>query len=220
MFWDNTPVQLFDKGGFAMWPLLVCSVLGLALIVDRCAAFLWYGGNFRRLVTRLKTFLVHHRVEDARLELQRWNTPVARLAETYLDHLHLEPEKRKEIAEREGSQQLIVLETRLNWLGMIAQVAPMIGLLGTVTGLVGAFHQIELKDGVVQPADLAGGIWEALITTVFGLVVAIPCVAVFQLLDARAAKTALSMEWMLSYLDQWFAAKTPARAAEHEMSGS
>jgi len=90
-------------------------------------------------------------------------------------------------------------------------------LLGTVTGLVEAFHEIELRGGQVQPADLASGIWEALLTTVFGLVIAIPCVAAYGWLDRRVTSIALQMEWIVTYLDEWLhlahTDSTPAIAA-------
>jgi biopolymer transport protein ExbB/TolQ len=84
-----------------------------------------------------------------------------------------------------------------------------------VTGLVSAFHQIELNAGQVQPGDLAAGIWEALITTVFGLVIAIPCMTAYQLLDHWAGAVALQMQWMEAYLNEWFHLK-PAHASAHE----
>jgi biopolymer transport protein ExbB len=86
---------------------------------------------------------------------------------------------------------------------MIGSIATLPGLLGTVTGLVAAFHEIEIQAGRVQPGDLAAGIWEALLTTVFGLVIAIPCLATYHLLDHRAGAIALQMQWMTAYLDEW-----------------
>jgi biopolymer transport protein ExbB len=102
---------------------------------------------------------------------------------------------------------------------MIAHVAPLLGLLGTVTGLVSAFHQIELKAGQVQPGDLASGIWEALITTVFGLVIAIPCMTAYHVLDHRAGAVALQMQWLAAYLDEWLHQEPAARRAIDEPRG-
>jgi biopolymer transport protein ExbB len=76
----------------------------------------------------------------------------------------------------------------------IAGIAPMLGFLGTVTGMVSAFQQIESLNGVVNPADLAGGIWEALLTTVFGLVVGIPAYAVYNYFVTRVARFVHEME--------------------------
>lgn len=208
MFWDNTLGQLFEKGGPAMWPLLACSILGLAVILDRTMVLLWLGMNFQRFVERFEPLIRAGRIEEARRALEDYRSPVARVADAYLEHLNTPPDHRDPIVARVASQQVARLERRMSWLGMNASVATLFGLLGTVTGLVTAFHQIELKAGQVQPADLAAGIWEALITTVFGLVIAIPCMAVYHFLDNRAGAVALQMQWLKAYLDEWTGANS------------
>ena len=95
------------------------------------------------------------------------------------------------------------MESRIHWLSVIGHLAPMVGLLGTVWGLVEAFHQIESQGGNVQPGHLASGIWKALLTTVFGLVVALPTLAVYHFLDNRVAAVTLRMQWMLAELNAW-----------------
>ncbi|MCS6849595.1 MAG: MotA/TolQ/ExbB proton channel family protein [Gemmataceae bacterium] len=212
--WDNTLLDLFHRGGPCMWPLLACSVLGLAVILDRAAALLRVGMNFPKFVARLRPLIRAHRLAEARELLSRSPSPVARVAEAYLDSRHRPAALREEVVSREGSMRLARLERRLSWLSMIASVSTLIGLLGTVTGLVAAFHQIEIKAGQVQPGDLASGIWEALLTTVFGLVVAIPCLAAYHLFDHRVGTVAQQMEWIAAYLDEWFEQVPPAKAAE------
>ena len=86
----------------------------------------------------------------------------------------------------------------------IAHIAPLLGLIGTVTGLVSAFHQIERLGGSVQPSDLAGGIWSAMLTTVFGLVVAIPCMAAYHGFESWADRIARRMQFVVSELDEFF----------------
>ena len=117
----------------------------------------------------------------------------------------LTPETREEIVNREASEQIARLETRINWLSIIGTLAPMIGLLGTVIGLVEAFYQIEQQGGQVQPGDLASGIWTALLTTVFGLVVALPTLAAYHFLDNQIAALALRMAWVSSRINEWLA---------------
>ena len=89
-------------------------------------------------------------------------------------------------------------------LATITHLAPFLGLLGTVTGLVSAFHQIELLGGQVQPSDLAGGIWQALITTVFGLVIAIPCMAAYHGFENEADRISRRMQFLVSELNEFF----------------
>lgn len=216
MMWDQSLPQLFEKGGACMWPLLACSILGLAVMLERTAVSLWLGLNFQAFVRRFEPLLRHDQVEEARRQLGAFGSPVAHVTTAYLSHLDRPAGLREEIVAREGSQQVARLERRLSWLAMIAHVAPLLGLLGTVTGLVSAFHQIELRAGQVQPSDLASGIWEALITTVFGLVIAIPCMAAYHFLDHRAGAVALQMQWMTAYLDEWLHQEPVSRAVMDE----
>ena len=94
----------------------------------------------------------------------------------------------------------------------------MIGLLGTVWGLVDAFHEIEAQGGNVQPGDLASGIWQALLPTVFGLIVALPTLAIYHFLDNRVAAITLQMEWLVAELNAWFdsnsSSATPLQQAD------
>lgn len=213
LFWDNTLWELFNKGGAAMWPLLFCSILGLAVVLDRTLVLLWLGMNFRAFIQRFEPLLRKGQVVEAQVQLRSYRSPVARVTAVYLAHLHLPVQLREEIVAREGSQQVARMEKRLTWLAMNASCATLLGLLGTVTGLVNAFHQIEIKSGLVQPGDLATGIWEALITTVFGLVIAIPCMAVYHFLDNRAGAVALQMQWITAYLAEWLY-RPPARKTQ------
>lgn len=202
-FWNHTLAELFDKGGFCMWPILACSILGLAVILDRSWTLARTYSSLRILAYRLEGLLRMGNFEEARALVCRSSRPLHRLTTVYLDHLDAPASLRTSILEREASEQIARLDVRMNWLATVASVSTLLGLLGTVTGLVTAFHQIELSGGTVQPSDLASGIWEALITTVFGLVVAIPALAAYHLLDHQAGRMALKMEWLISYLDEW-----------------
>lgn len=97
---------------------------------------------------------------------------------------------------------LTELERGLKPLSAIAQISPLLGLLGTVYGLVGAFYAIEQTGGQVQVSDMAGGIWEALLTTVAGLVVGIPVLLAHQYFQARVERTANRMSCIVSELDE------------------
>jgi len=208
--WDQTLPQLFYRGGWVMYPLLASSIVGMAVALERICVFLWYRGNFPKFVTDLAPLVRARRFDDARTYLKGLRSPHARVAESYLAHLAATSELREQIVGREASEQIVHLERRMVWLGVIGQLAPMLGLLGTVTGLITAFHQIELQAGQVQPSDLAKGIWEALITTVFGLVVALPAMAIYNFLENRAGATALQLQWLVAYLDEWLG--TPGRS--------
>ena len=203
MFWDQTLIELFQKGGFAMWPLLACSIIGAAILLERAVYFFRLRLNYESFNQELKQLLSKRRMKEALTFCRRRANPVPRIAESYLRHLRSDS-PRNEILKKEGSFALEKVESRLRPLAAITHIAPLLGLLGTVTGLVGAFHQIEILGGQVQPGDLAAGIWEALITTVFGLVIAIPSMAVYHGFEGEADKIARRMQFMISELDEFF----------------
>ena len=203
MFWDQNIIQLFLKGGFAMWPLLACSIVAVAIMIERFLYFYQLRFDYSAFTEELKKRLGKRKMKDAIFLCRQYANPVPKIAEHYLKNLHSDS-LRNEILKREGSFALERVETRLRALAAITHIAPLLGLLGTVTGLVGAFHQIELLGGQVQPGDLAAGIWEALITTVFGLVIAIPCMAAYHGFESNADKISRRMQFIVSELDEFF----------------
>jgi len=174
-----------------------------AVTLERAVVFWALRCNFRKWIEELGSLVRSGRIADARRRLQTQRHPTARVAAAYLDRLDVSSDLRHEIVGREASQGIAAVETRLNWLATIGHLAPMLGLLGTVTGLISAFHQIQQRAGQVQPSDLAGGIWEALLTTVFGLVVALPTLAVHHAFDQRVGQLQMRMQWLVAYLDEW-----------------
>jgi biopolymer transport protein ExbB len=95
------------------------------------------------------------------------------------------------------------LEAGLRWLAMLAQISTLLGLLGTFDVMIMRFAQGQMGGAQVQPAEFSSAIWEALLTTMYGLLIAVPCSAVYQVLEGRVDKTARQMEMLVSYLDQW-----------------
>lgn len=186
-----------------MWPLLACSVVGGAIIVERAFYFWRLRFNYSQFSLELKALLIKKKIKEALTFCRKHPNPIPRIAEQYLKNLELDT-LRNEILKREGSFSLEKVEARLRALAAITHIAPLLGLLGTVTGLVSAFHQIELLGGQVQPGDLAAGIWEALITTVFGLMIAIPCMAAYHGFESAADRIARRMQFIVSELDEFF----------------
>src|SRR4051794_16027127 len=129
--WGESLKELFLRGGPVMWPLLVCSVAGLALILERTLVLLWVGGRFQPLVRWLQPLVQAGQFDEARERLGRSRGPVARVAAAYLRHRDSPPALREGVVSREASQQVAFLERRLSWLGLLAQVTPLLGLLGT-----------------------------------------------------------------------------------------
>lgn len=189
------------KGGSLMWVLLGFSVVGVAVILDRLVVYLSYGFDPDRWLTGILKEIESGRADKA-LAMARSNRhPVARVVEVYLENLTRPARVRVDNVKREGALVLERVEKRLRILAAISHLSPLVGLLGTVTGMVMAFAQIETIDGAPKPSDLAGGIWEALLTTVFGLVVAIPCMAAYHAFESHADKIARRMELAVTALD-------------------
>lgn len=186
-----------------MYPLLVCSIVAVSVAIERILVLILHRDSYDRFVLELETRLTDLGVEGAKTFLANLNSPLAHVAGSILNHVHVKPDTREEIVNREASEQIAHLEKRINWLSIIGTLAPMIGLLGTVIGLVEAFYQIEQQGGQVQPGDLASGIWTALLTTVFGLTVALPTLAIYHFLDNRIAAITLRMTWVSSRVNQW-----------------
>lgn len=196
--------EFFFRGGALMWVLLGFSVVGVAVIVERGVVYWGYGLRPDRWLEGVLGTLRRGETEVALREAGQSPHPVARVVEAYLTNAGRSPGVRAENVRRVGSLVLERVEKRLRVLAAIAHIAPLVGLLGTVAGMVVAFAQIQALQGTVKPADLAGGIWEALLTTVFGLAIAIPCMAAFHAYESHSDKIARRMELAVAAMDDVF----------------
>ncbi len=169
-----TLLQLFRDGGIFMWPLLTCSVLGLAVILVKFVTLQMAKIRTDQLLDRVRSLVSAGRVEEAIQLCARTRGPVASIILTGL-HLYQEGEtdRTDQTVTHAGRIEMAFLEMGLVVLATIANVAPLIGFLGTVAGMILAFGAIEMA-GEVEATLVAGGIKVALITTAAGLVIAIP----------------------------------------------
>jgi biopolymer transport protein ExbB len=199
--------ELFEHGGPVMWPLLAASILGLAVILDRAIIFLWSSQNFKKVVATLRPWITAHAWAKAETWCRRRRSPFAHpfthLAGVYLQQRDQPKEIREDVLRREGSLFLGHLEKRLRWLAVLAQVSTLLGLLGTFHVMIVRFQEGQATGGQVQPADFSAAIWEALLTTMFGLMIAIPCSAAYQLFEGRIDAVTRQMGILVSYLDEW-----------------
>jgi len=194
-------LDYFTRGGALMWILLGFSVLGVAVILERALVYLSYGFGPDRWLDRVLGEVEAGRI-DAALDMAKHSRhPVARVVQVYLENLNRPTKVRVDNVKREGALVLEGVEKRLRVLAAISHLSPLVGLLGTVTGMVLAFARIETLAGAPKPSDLAGGIWEALLTTVFGLMVAIPCMAAYHAYESHTDKIARRMELAITALD-------------------
>ncbi|MFZ5450621.1 MAG: MotA/TolQ/ExbB proton channel family protein [Thermodesulfobacteriota bacterium] len=166
-------LEYFLKGGPIMWPILLCSVAALAITISKA----WQFFRVRRDLARSS--------EDIQSRGSRFLAPVLEAVRQGLDDRQIS---------LVGSRELKNLETGMGSLNLIAAIAPLLGLTGTVTGMIKAFQVIAAMGANVDPALLAAGIWEALITTAAGLFVGIPAHIAAHYLDRSLDEVALRMK--------------------------
>ena len=193
----NTGIGLLDKGGPVMLVLLALSVVALTIILVKIYQF----SRSRLLRTEFidqAILLLHNDGPDTTLlALAETPHPVARVMETTLrtsTNTTLSIDDRDTEISRVGSAEIRNLESYLRGLEVIANLSPLLGLLGTVLGMIKAFARLESAGTKVDPTILAGGIWEALLTTAFGLSVAIPALAAFYILEGQVENVRAQMK--------------------------
>ena len=198
----QTLQEAFTIGGPLMWPLLGASVVGLAVVVERFAVYASQRLPFDGFVDGLCDAVRSGDDARARAMTEGQRSPLARLARHFLDAQDRPRARREELLKREGDVLLTNVERRLPILRLVVQVAPILGLLGTVHGLLFAFWGLEAVDGPIKPSDVAGGIGSALTTTVFGLSIAIPASAFLLLFEEKVERTARRMGFLVSRLEE------------------
>lgn len=185
--------ELITAGGWLMVPILLCSVAALAIIGERFWALRQERIAPKRLVAQIWQWQKNSQLDDSRISAIRAGSALGQvLAAGLLNQAHSR-EVMKESIEESGRQVVLELERYLNTLGTIASITPLLGLLGTVIGMIKVFTAITTQ-GVGDPGVLAGGISEALITTAAGLTVAIPSLMFYRYFRGRVDALVLKME--------------------------
>ncbi len=195
-------VDMFYRGGLVMIPLLAVSVLGLALILDRAVMFVYWFQGFGGVIRALRPMVVGGAWEQAEHYCRR-RGPFTHVALTFLQHRDQSAKVRDDVVRREGTIALSYLENRLRWLATVAQVSTLLGLLGTFYFMIYRFHPDATASGQIPQADFFAAIWESFLSTMFGLVVAIPCTAAYQIFEGRVDAVARDLGILVSYLEEW-----------------
>ncbi|ACV68207.1 MotA/TolQ/ExbB proton channel family protein [Desulfohalobium retbaense] len=173
-------MMLLDKGGIMIWPILGFSILILAVILDRLLALASFRMLAPAMVSQVKELIREGREDEAKALLEEEGPGSARM---FLAIVSVEGRKRREqAASRTGEALLFHLGRRLPVLSAGAAAAPLMGLLGTVLGMINVFSRVSSAPGGVDIALLADGIWQALLTTAAGLGVAIPSLLAYHFL--------------------------------------
>ncbi len=170
-------VRLWDLiwlGGWAMVPLLILLFIGLYIFIERYRLIKSVDKDPSELLQRVREYVRRGEVQSALTYCESQNTPFARMLAKGLSRLGSPLRDIAAAIENEGRLEIHRLENSLAYLATIAGAAPMLGFLGTVTGMIKAFMKISHLQGNVDPAALADGIYQAMITTAAGLIVGIP----------------------------------------------
>ena len=186
--------SLIDKGGPIVAILLVLSVISAAVILLKIVQF-WTSGLSRRGFVDPAVDKIERGDLGGSLEiLKKHKTPLARAMAAGV-RAKMRGDLRDEAAEiqRVGTMELGSLQRYLRWLEVIGNISPLLGLLGTVIGMINAFQSLEAAGTQVDPALLSGGIWVALLTTAVGLIVALPAITALNLFEGKVDQVRLSM---------------------------
>jgi biopolymer transport protein ExbB len=185
-------LELFHKGGEMMYPILGCSVFALAVIVERLIVLAATPIPRAKVVAELLGAVRSGDTDRAISLASQGKTPVHRvlLAIAEAPGGQAAQEKAAGLA---GDEVLRQLNQRLPWLAILGSLVPLMGLLGTVVGMIRVFSNVAAAGDVSDITLLAGGIWEALLTTAFGLAVAIPILLAYHLLLGKVDRVAFAM---------------------------
>ena len=185
------------KGGPIMYPIILCSIIALAIVIERI--FHLYRANIdtKKFMDEIANKLRRNKIMESIEMCENTPGPIAHILKAGILKHDRPKEEIKETIEEAGLYEVPRLEKNLPVLSTIAHIAPLLGLLGTVCGMVRCFQVIQEKSASlypVSPGDLAGGIWQALITTVVGLSIAIPTYVAYNYLVNKVDGFVLDME--------------------------
>ncbi|PKL43547.1 MAG: MotA/TolQ/ExbB proton channel family protein [Candidatus Riflebacteria bacterium HGW-Riflebacteria-2] len=178
-------VDLFVSGGPVMIPIVICSVIALAIVIERLRFYHRNPNNGAAFMKKVKGAFFARNFLDAMKICRSENTPIANVIAAGIDHLDLSKEHLLDVMRQEAMVQVKKYERHLGKLATIASITPLLGLTGTVTGMISSFAVISTV-GIGDPTALAGGISEALYTTAAGLMVGIPALVAHNWCEAKS----------------------------------
>ena len=193
-------LDLMIRGGPIMWPIAFCSLAAAVIIIERLIYFRKIHVDEDSLISRMKAALQKGHHEEALAICEGKPSPFTNLMKVGIEHRHYPKQVIREAIMDAASLETPKLERYLNSLGTISNIAPLLGLLGTVTGNIKAFGVIGSLGAVGDPRLLASGIAEALLTTAAGIIVALPAVIFYNYLVGKVNHMILRMETMANEL--------------------
>jgi biopolymer transport protein ExbB len=186
-------LEFVIKGGPVMVPLLLCSVISLSIIVERCLSLRRNRILRYDVLQRIEELLRDRKIPEASTLCKRYPSSMTRILLAAILNHDKSRQEIKEIIEDSGRQEIPVLERYLTILGTIASISVLLGLLGTVMGMIRTFNSIAAL-GYGNPEALASGISEALVATATGLTIAIPTLVLYNVFTSKVDSLVIEME--------------------------
>ena len=193
----------FRQGGPLMWPLLLCSLLGLVFIVERIISYSRIKGDTAQIFSTIRESLLTGDLRGSVEACESFDHPVATTLKSGLLRFGKSHNEIEKAMESVALHELSKLEKGLWILATLANISPLLGFLGTVTGMIASFEALA-EVGLGNPQAVAGGISEALITTATGLTIALVVQAAYNYFNNRVSNFALDMETSSSMLLETF----------------
>jgi len=208
------------KGGLVMWPLFACALISVTLMVERSIALRSVLRESRGLRRQVHVSLAEGRARAALNLVEMRRGPVSRVLLTALENRTLDRETLEHLITEIAMEETPGLTRGLNLLDTIITVAPLLGLLGTVTGMIAAFQVVAISTGMSAPAEITGGVAEALIATATGLTIAIVTLVGYNLLTEKVRLIVAEMEMAATQVINDLSLRQPAGGPVYEAAGS
>lgn len=191
------PMSIWEmtlKGGFIMIPIAILSVIAVYIFVERIFAISKAGREDRNFMNNIRDYIVNGKIDSAKALCKSNDTPVAHMIEKGISRIGRPLEDISVAIENVAKLEIYRLENKLSLLATIAGAAPMLGFLGTVIGMIRSLYNMAGQGENILISTLAGGIYEAMVTTVGGLIVGIMAYVFYNLLVAQVSKVIHKME--------------------------
>ncbi len=186
--------ELLIKGGWIMIPILVLAVIAVYIFIERYLTIKKAGQVDSNFMNKIRELVMDDNIEGARNLCKEHDTPIARMIEKGLNRTGRPLKDISTSIENVGSLEVFKLEKNTATIATISGAAPMIGFLGTVTGMIRAFYNLSMAGKNIEPSLLAGGIYEAMVTTATGLAVGIIAYIGYNFLSTQIEKVVFKME--------------------------
>ena len=187
-------IEMLQRGGFLMVVLGGCSIVALGVFIERLFYYRRSRMNVSEFLAGVLALVRRQSYREAIIRCEEGHGPIVSVVRTAIYKRHLPPAELREVVREVAQLAIPDLEANISLLGTIGYIAPLLGLLGTVTGMIAAFEKINRTSGAASVGDLSQGIYTALITAAAGLAVAIPCYLAHNFLVARVHALVADME--------------------------